>query len=60
MAKEDIVRENPYMYIVRHNKPGWYIAKMKGLSVSRIGQDLDEMENEFTAYIKRTFGKNKK
>jgi hypothetical protein len=45
------------MYIIPHNKKGWYVAKMKGLSVTQIGSDLDKLENEFTKYILKTFKK---
>ncbi|AYP68201.1 hypothetical protein PQE75_gp069 [Bacillus phage vB_BcoS-136] len=54
MAKE-IVRENDYIYIylltVKDGKK-WYEAKMKGLSVVRIGDNIDKLEKEFTDYCK--------
>lgn len=51
MTKTNIVRENDYIYITQMEN-GWYNAQMKGLSVSKIGNDLDILEEEFTDYVR--------
>lgn len=64
MTKE-IVRENEHIYITELTvKDGvqWYDAKMKGLSISKVGSDLDKLENDFTAKVvelKARFNKKK-
>ncbi|MGG3045803.1 hypothetical protein ABEO76_21995 [Bacillus anthracis] len=53
MTKE-IVRENEHIYITELTvKDGvqWYNARMKGLSFSKVGSDLNELENDFTAEV---------